>query len=529
MQKKSDVDLRKFTPEELCKIFRTAWRYGELSAMKTLLTELERRNATELRDEASFFRGLIAKYEGRLTDAITAFDASLSHNQKRHDSAIELARLKCHRFDFGDAYQLINNCQGDFSKSPVYLNMAGECLVTLGLPDRALPLFEQAHQLQPDIQDFTMNLASCLSFLGQSSKAADLLERLLQVAEDTPSRALYQLSVLDPKRLEPFITHEVEAVTSIEHGFSNAMRLHAEARFNEANSETDQAWSLYEKAGETVSNISADGAIDEVKLLNDTMSLASNTDWSLIPSAPVAETDTTMIFVLGLPRSGTTLIEQILSAHPDINSVGETNLIARGILKATGRNAATDRITGDVLSEILLSHPQALRQNYLSNIAHLSQGARYTVEKQPFNTVFFPILLKAFPDAKFIFTERHPMATAYSMFKQLFSQAYISSNRLTDLNIYLNTHRAMMDEWRSLLPEKITEARYESLVSDPDTTISSLLKSLDIADHKNVYEHHRHFKRSMTASSQQVQQGIYDSANTAWQQHEEKLNAKLSL
>ena len=529
MQKKTDVDLKKFAPEELCKIFRTAWRHGELGAMRTLLEEIEARDANDLVDEVSFFRGLVAKYENRLTDAIAAFTTSLNFNEKRHDSAIELAALKCHRFDFKDAYQLINDCSGDFSKSPVYLNMAGECLVTLGLPDKALPYFERAQHLQPEITNFTMNLASCLSFVGRSLQATELLEGLLKAGKGASSRLLYMLSGLDPQRLEPFFNEPMTSTQSAEQSVGRGMMLHAKARLCEVNGDMDHAWSLYEQAGEALNSAAPEAPSSEVKLLNEVMNLASTTDWSLVPSAPIAENDTTMIFVLGLPRSGTTLVEQILSAHPDVNSVGETNLIARSILKATGRNAANDRISGDVLSEVLLTHPQAIRRNYLTNIQHLSQDAPYTVEKQPLNTIFFPILLKAFPDAHFIFTERHPMATAFSMFKQLFSQAYFSTNRLSDLNVYLKVHRAMMDTWRERYPGQITEAGYEELVSGPEIAIKTLMTALDLTDHPNVYEHHMHFRRSMTASARQVQQGIYGSANSAWQKHEEKLKAKLSL
>lgn len=528
MQKQTSVDLTKFTPEELCKIFRTAWRYGELSAMKELLSELEQRNATQLADEVYFFAGLVAKYESRLADAMTAFDASLNLNVKRHDSAIELAKLKCHHFELEEAHSLISNCEGDFSKSPVYLNMAGECLVTLGLPERALPYFEQARQLQPEIREFAMNLASCLSFVGRSSEAVVLLEDLLTDSNDPPARALYQLSSIDPTKLEHLVT-EAKAGASGQPTMASAMRLHAEARFAEAIGDGEKAWLLREEAGKLLLETAANAPIDEVKLLNNAMKVTAATDWSMIPDAPVTEDDTAMIFILGLPRSGTTLVEQILAAHPEVVSVGETNLIARSILKVTGRNAPSDRLTGDVLSEVLLSHPQAIRQNYLSNIKHLSMDATYTVEKQPLNTTFFPVLLKAFPDARFIFTERDAMATAYSMFKQLFAQSYLSSNRLTDLNIYLTTHRDMMDSWRKQFPDRIIEARYEALVSDPQRAIAALLESLNIADHPNVYEHHIHFARSMTASSQQVQRSIYDSANTAWKEHEEKLKTKLNL
>jgi len=529
MQKQTKVDLTKFTPEELCKIFRTAWRYGELSAMKELLGELDQRNAIQLADEVYFFTGLIAKYESRLADAMTAFGTSLNLNVKRHDSAIELAKLKCHHFDFEEAHHLISNCEGDFSKSPVYLNMAGECLVTLGLPERALPYFEQARQLQPEVHEFAINLASCLSFLGRSSEAVVLLEDLLTDSNDPPVRALYQLSSIDPMKLEHLLVTETKAGALGQPRMASAMRLHAEARFAEAIGDGERAWLLREEAGKLLFETATDAPLDEVKLLNDAMEITAATDWSMIPEAPVTEDDTRMIFILGLPRSGTTLVEQILAAHPEVVSAGETNLIARSILKATGRNAPNDRLTGDVLSEVLLSHPQAIRQNYLSNIKHLSPDAKYTVEKQPLNTAFFPILLKAFPDARFIFIERDAMATAYSMFKQLFAQAYFSSNRLTDLNIYLTTHRDMMDSWRKQFPERIIEASYEALVSDPTRAITALLESLNIADHPNVYEHHIHFARSMTASSQQVQRSIYDSANTAWKEHEEKLKTKLNL
>ena len=74
MKKEIGVDLTKFTSEEIYKIFRTAWRHGELTAMKTLLVEIERRNPIEPQDEISFFRGLVAKYEGRFADAIAAFE-----------------------------------------------------------------------------------------------------------------------------------------------------------------------------------------------------------------------------------------------------------------------------------------------------------------------------------------------------------------------------------------------------------------------------------------------------------------------
>ena len=354
------------------------------------------------------------------------------------------------------------------------------------------------------------------------------MEDLIAKSSDYPARALYLLSSIDPIKLEPFITELAREDTSRRPAMASAMRMHAEARFFDVKGDPERAWSLREKAGVIVYETAASGPLEEVKLLNEATSVISKTDWSIIP-IPSHENETCMIFVLGLPRSGTTLVEQILTAHPAVASVGETNLIARSILKATGRNAPSDRLTAEALSEVLLTHPQAIRHNYLSNIRHLSAGATYTVEKQPFNTVFFPILLKAFPDAHFIFTERDAIATAYSMFKQLFSQAYFSSNRLTDLNIYLNAHRKMMDAWRKQFPERITEASYEALISEPSIAIEKLLKSLKIEDHPNPYEHQLHFTRSMTASSQQVQKGIYDFANSAWHTHKEKLNAKLLL
>ena len=529
MKKEIGVDLTKFTSEEIYKIFRTAWRHGELTAMKTLLVEIERRNPIEPQDEISFFRGLVAKYEGRFADAIAAFETSMQCNEKRHDSTIELAKLKCYFFEFEQAYKLINDCQGDFSNSPVYLTMAGECLITLGLPDRALPHFERAHNLQPNIHQFAMNLASCLSFVGQSARAVKLLQGVLTDEGGNLARALYQLSTLAPEKCEPFVKAERPSLAPANLDVNLALRLQAEARLNDAKGESEKAWDLYQRAGAVVTKQAADEAMHEVKLLRDATKLAMATNWTLIPNARRAENEPRMIFVLGLPRSGTTLVEQILSAHPDVESVGETNLIARSILKVAGRNLATDRVTGEVLSEATLSHPQGLRKNYLRNIKHLAQNARYAVEKQPFNTVFFPFLLKAFPDARFIFTERHPLATAYSMFKQLFAQAYYSSNRLVDLNIYLQAHRSMMDAWRDQFAGQFIELEYETLVAAPEATIAGMLEKLDIQAHPNVFEHHIHFKQSMTASSQQVQQSIQSSGNLAWQQFADRLTAKIKL
>jgi len=234
------------------------------------------------------------------------------------------------------------------------------------------------------------------------------------------------------------------------------------------------------------------------------------------------------IFIYGFPRSGTTLVEQILSGHPDVVAAGETSAFMQSAMAVAGPASNTDAMAAfvDIRQPGTLAQ---LRQGYVARVPQLAAGQRVT-DKSPENFMYAGLIKAAFPTATLINVRRHPVATCYSCYKQLFYGGAIPyAYDLEDLASRYTDYALISAHWDAALPGVVHTVEYERLVSAPEGAIRELLdhcglpwadSCLRIGDNKRPVS---------TASSAQVRQAIRADSIDQWRRHEKHLKPLMQL
>lgn len=217
--------------------------------------------------------------------------------------------------------------------------------------------------------------------------------------------------------------------------------------------------------------------------------------------------DAAPIFILGMPRSGTTLIEQILSSHSQVEAQGEIE----DLRIAFERHSAT--LLGDEASTqaAKLGALSGIAKDYLEAVRERCQ-APYFTDKMPYNFMLVGVIASIMPNAKIIHCTRDAQETCYSIYKQNFSGAHAYTNNLEDLGKYFNLYQSMMAYWQERFGAQIYEANYEALINQPKDKIRALLEYCDLAPEEACFEFQRNKRAVRTASVAQVRQAIYKDA-----------------
>ena len=226
------------------------------------------------------------------------------------------------------------------------------------------------------------------------------------------------------------------------------------------------------------------------------------------------------IFIVGLPRSGSTLLEQILAAHSNVDGTMELSNV---ISMAHGFNArranSKPRPYPDVLGELTGEELSALGQQYLAETAHHRQGAALFIDKMPNNFRHIALIKLMLPNARIIDARRDPMACCFSGYKQLFAEGQEFSYRLEDLAHYYTAYVNIMQHWDEVLPGAILKVENEALIANPEQQIRRMLDYCGLEFEEACLNFHQSDRAVRTPSSEQVRQPIYSSAMNQWQNY----------
>lgn len=226
------------------------------------------------------------------------------------------------------------------------------------------------------------------------------------------------------------------------------------------------------------------------------------------------------IFIVGLPRTGTTLVERILSRHRDAVSVGELPYFGGALATAAGRLVRAGRAPGMLAASLQVDFA-ALGRAYLDGARQAADGdARRLVDKMPINFMYCGLIRKALPSARIVHVTRDPMDACYAIYKTLFQNAYHYSYDLRELAAYYASYHRLMRHWHTVMPDGVLQVRYEDLVADPQAQARRMLEWCGLDWDQEVLAVAGDDRPSTTASAAQVRRPVHAGSIGKWRRFE---------
>lgn len=226
------------------------------------------------------------------------------------------------------------------------------------------------------------------------------------------------------------------------------------------------------------------------------------------------------IFILGMPRSGSTLLEQILSSHTEITGLGELNYANLAV-------GYSDILNSDKFEQCIVN----IRTKYFSELQKHEPNTTFVTDKMPLNFRWIGILSAAIPEAKFIHIHRDPMAVCWSNYTKLYtSDGNTYTHDLKDLGKFYSAYVETMMEWERILPNKIQHIAYERILSDKEICLREICDYLELNVQDTMLDHTKNKKSINTASASQARKAIYHGSNQTWTKFERHLDVlKINL
>jgi len=232
--------------------------------------------------------------------------------------------------------------------------------------------------------------------------------------------------------------------------------------------------------------------------------------------------DGSPILIVGLPRSGSTLLEQITASHSQVEGTAELHYLLRAATHS-GMNRSDGIRYPQVMHELKAHHVRGIGEEYIENTLKHRTGKPFFTDKMPNNFTAIGFLHAILPNAKVIDARRHPLDSCLGTFKQLFASGQVFSYDLYDLAHYYTEYMRMMDHWGEVLPGKVLTCHYEDTVADLEAQARAIADHCGLPWEEEMLEFHSNKRAVRTASSEQVRQPIYSSSVALWRHYEDQL------
>ena len=458
--------------------------------------------------------GVANKGLGKLEEAIEAYKQALSLKPDYAEGYNNLGNVfqKQDKLEEAiEAYQKALSIKPDYAEA--YYNL-GVIFQKQGKLEEAIEAYNKATSIKSDYAQAYFNLGNTYQDQGKLKEAIEAYNKVLSI-EPEFAEAHRNLSSITKYTSEN--SHFKQVMD-----FYNSKDLSEDARCSlsftlakmyEDIGKLDQAFKFLSR-GNALRKKLLNYSIDEDKELFIRLKRTQPHLLKTSLDVKASTIETTPIFILGMPRSGTTLVEQIISSHSEVTGAGELNYVVQFGEKLFGYHTSINTVE---VSEF--------RNKYLSKLFKESNGKQFITDKMPQNFRFIPLICAAFPEAKIIHIERDPRATCWSNFKQYFAQKGLGySYNLKDVVSYYELYTDLMKLWQSEYGDRIYNLNYETLIEDQDNETRKLIKHLGLTWEDACLSPHKNKRSVRTASQQQVRKKIYKGSSDAWRKYETYLN-----
>lgn len=406
------------------------------------------------------------------------------------------------------------------SVSAPYLDRLAFFLGRMHRHEDALVCYDRALLLMPQDASLHYNRAMVLRFLGRSKDAETSINTCLQLAPDDAEaialRTDLRSQTLEQNHIDSIrvsLTRARDDVSRTKLHFALAKELEDIGSYDDsfatlaAGANLRRARMQYNVANDLDVMAAIEATYDQ------TFFRTRQADGCPSPEP---------IFILGMPRVGSTLLERMLASHSLIMSAGELDNFAQHMMALVDRKQASGGRRALVQATRDINFAQ-LGENYIQSTRPLTGATPYFIDKLPLNFLYVGLIACALPNATIIHIHRNPMDSCYAMYKRLFHNAYPFSYQLEELAQYYAGYQRLMSHWQRVIPDRVISVAYETLISQPEQTLSPVLSKIGVGFEPACLAFDKNESASTTASATQVRQKIYRSSMQKWRHYEQQL------
>ena len=457
---------------------------------------------------------------GRYQEAVAAYKQAIQTSPGIADTYYNLGSVLNELEEFDDA---VSNFQKTIEIDPRHdkaYNGLGNAQAYSGKIDEAIASYRKAIEIDPRHKNAFKGLGNVLSDMGEIDQANASYRKAIEL---NPEPADIYRSLSTNKKFTDY-DEDIHSMQSLyaKENLSDEQKMYLAFALGKAYEDLGE----YEKSmnfiieatrlKRTLFNYSIPDTADIFREIKETFSLEFYSD-----RKGMGIPDPTPIFILGMPRSGTSLVEQILASHPHVFGAGELTDLPILVRKSCATGSSwkfPERIV-----ELDLAAMEDLGKEYVARIRLHSDDAEYITDKMPHNFIHIGLIKAILPNAKIIHCTRDPMDNCLSLFKNYFSSAHYYSYDLTELGQYYNLYLDLMQHWRENLSGFIYDQSYEALVADQESQIRQLLDYCHLPWDDACLEFHKTRRKVRTASNAQVRRPIYQDSVKLWKRYEKQL------
>jgi tetratricopeptide (TPR) repeat protein len=463
----------------------------------------------------------------RLDEAVDTFQRALSMEARNPQIHVHLASVYLDLDKVEECEAAIGRALALNPNNPDAINLQGRVAAERGELEAAIASFQGAIALKPDLADAYNNMGNALKHIGRLDDAkAAYFEALridpkdvgihLNLADsltfDPGNPYLAAMEALDQRRGELSKTQSTQLDFALGKAYADLKDYRRSfAYFLKANASKRSTVAYDEE--------SALGLFDRIE--------AVFTPELIAAKSGSGDTSPMPIFVLGMPRSGTTLIEQIIASHPMVQGAGELRTLHEVVLKVLGpdRNTVPYPECAPALSASAL---RRIGESYIAAVRKVAPRGERVTDKMPSNYYFAGLIHLALPNAKIIHTIRDPIDTCVSCFSKLFASPQSHTYDLGELGRYYKRYERLMAHWRRVLPAgRILDVCYEDVVADLEGQARRIISYCELPWDDRCLSFHETTRPVHTASATQVRRPIYKTAVGRWRAYEEQLEPLL--
>lgn len=490
----------------------------ELGQLEDALASINKAVAIDPGSTTAYYnRGIVLRALGSLQEARLSYERSIALDPNFVDAFQNLSNILIELKDFKAAEQVLAKIQellcavsAEGEKIADLKLRLGSVLQNLDRPQEARTAYEHALHMRPDFIEAYICLGGLLQELGDIETAQTLYFRALVFDPDN-ARVYFSLAETLKFSKEDSIIKSMERIANLT--LSDTDRLYIDFALGKAYSDVKDYEKSFKHFISGAARKRATLSYDEGAQFAQFDCIESTFTASLLAMKRGSRASKAPIFILGMPRSGTTLIEQILASHPFVYAAGELGCFQKAI-----NDVRTERRIFDeypkFANSVGDSTIQRIGERYLEFISEIATpDAFYITDKMPGNFIFIGLIHLALPNAKIIHTRRDPVDTCISCFSKLFSEGQAHTYDLGELGRYYRRYEKLMAHWHKIMPSgQILDVNYESIVADLETETRRILSFCGLPWNDQCLSFHKTHRRVKTASYAQVRQPLYSTS-----------------